>query len=261
MKKRVLAIIFAAALVVTAMSGCKKVDDTQQEEEKAQDKRIQVIADNINVWKMDIAPYTDNPATSFEYCVADMDQNRRYELITAIDYGDDTIIKYYELNEDSTALMTLECVKDRDSHADIREIFGKDDGLCYKDSAGRYYYFYTDKQTVANEASGIPSKYESKVAVSIYNGKAYEETLATKSIVYEEGSTSATVSYKDAKGNEISEDAFAKAIENKVKGFTKVNVTFAWQGCTASNFDKEFSLTEKNFVKKLRNSLDGFKIG
>ena len=266
MKKRILAVIFAAAIIASAMSGCKKVEQ-DTEKELTLDERVQVIADNINIWKFDKTAY-EGQNVHYNYCITDLDGNGRLELITAVEVRNagyqnfDTKIKYYELNEDNTALLTLECVSDSKSQPDVCEIIDtvnktdSDSRYCYKDSSGRAYYVVCDSYFEEN-ADGTKNQHVSKVAMSIHNGKAYEETLATYSIIREAGKD-AVEQYTDGDGNVITKEAFDKIESTRFKGYTVSTFKFGWQMCAPENFDTEFNPASDVFIKKLAASYEAF---
>lgn len=277
MKKRILALIFAVLTVLTIFCGCKKVEnnpanyDNISNSEKPIDVKVQVIADSINVWKFDKTAYEGKQAL-YDYCVTDLDQNGKFELITVVNMPKagfvntyDTDVKYYELNEECNALLSLECVSDRDSQPDICTIVENvnakdiDKCVCYKDEAtGRYYYVFADK-TVEVDEEGIKDEHYSKVAVSIFEGKAYEETLGTYSILREKGQETLEV-WTDGQGNEITLEEFENIETTRFEGFKEMKVTFGWQGCSESNFDKELNPANNIFIKKLSDSFYDFKI-
>ena len=270
MKKRILALIFAATLLATAMSGCKKVDEVQQDQEKTLDERVQVIADYINTWKFDKSAYEGkNPV--YDYCITDLDQNGRIELITSVEVpvtGNsgvyETVIKYYELNEEATALFPLERVSDSDSQPDVRQIIDRvntvDANGCYRyvdKSSNRCYYIFCDKSVEYNE-DGTKNNYESRVAISINKGKVYEETLATYKILRERGKDAVEV-YVDASGKTITKEQFDNIAKTKFAGCEESKVMFGWQACTSENFDKELDPASDVFIKKLAASFEVFK--
>ena len=272
MKKRIVTLIMTVALILSVFCGCKSVSDNSATGNKKQitlDAKVQVIADSINIWKFDKTAYEGQDA-KYEYCITDLDQNGRRELITVVEvaksgvYGVcDTTIKYYELNEDMTALLTLECVSERTSQPDVRQIIDtvnatdSDVCYCYKDSAtGRCYYIYSDKSVEFND-DGTKNEHTSKVAISIYDGKAYEETLATYSVIREKGKDTVEL-YTDYDGNEITADDFNDIANIRFKDYEKTKVTFGWQGCSESNFDKELNPNDIIFKQKLAKSYNIF---
>lgn len=266
MKKRILAAFFAAAMLVSAMSGCKQVEETKPAE-KTLDQRVQVIANNINIWKFDKTAYEDQNVR-YNYCITDLDGNGRMELITSVEVRNagyqnfDTKIKYYELNENNTALLTLECVSDSKSQPDVCEIIDTvnktdaDSRYCYKDSSGRAYYVFSDSIFEENE-DGTKNEHVSKVAVSIHNGKAYEETLATYSKLRESGKDTVE-QYTDGKGNIITKADYDDITSTRFKGYTVSTVTFGWQDCAPENFDREFDPASDVFIQKLADSYEVF---
>ncbi|MBE6737824.1 MAG: hypothetical protein E7566_04130 [Ruminococcaceae bacterium] len=279
MKNRILALIFALLLILTVFCGCKKVENNPAgavnvpNSEKPVDAKVQVIADSINIWKFDKTAYEGTQAL-YDYCVTDLDQNGQFELITVVNVPKvgvvnayDTVVKYYELNKDFSALLTLERVADSESQPQpdlctiVENVNAKDTDTCacFKDEeTGRYYYVFADKSVDFNE-DGTKSEHYSKVAISIFEGKAYEETLATYSILREKGKDALEV-YTDGEGNEITLEEFEGIEDTRFEGLKKMKVTFGWQGCSESNFDKELNPASNIFIKKLSDSFYDFKI-
>ena len=254
MKNRILALVFVVLLVLSAFCGCKKLDDNNASETNTNknyqnlNSNVKVIAESVNTWIFDKSAYEDNPATTFSYCITDLDQNGRVEIITTVDNADVTKTKYYELNEEKTALLPLECVNENDFSGNLSECKETE---CYQDpSDGRIYYVCTNDRKEIDE-SGAKQRYMSKVAVSIWQGKAYETVLATFNRSEE--------TYTDKDGNEITAEEYENIVEKEFASFKKMNVTFDWKGCGITNFETEFYTTDQNFIQKLSKSYDGFK--
>jgi len=273
MKKRILALIFALLLVATVFCGCKKVsdnpanDDNIPNSEKPIDEKVKVIANSINMWKFDKTAYEGKTAV-YNYLVSDFDQNGRIELITVVNLPKqgaintyDTVVKYYELNEDLNTLLTLERVSDSESQPDLCTIVENVDSKdtyncnCYKDASGRYYYVFADKVI----EDGTKNEHYRKVAISIFGGKAYEETIGTYSILREKGKDTVE-EYTDGEGNVITADDFKNIEKTRFADCQKMKVTLGWQGCSEENFDKELNPADDIFIKKLSDSFYDFKM-
>lgn len=278
MKKRIISLVFVALIALSVFCGCKKIEngpanyDNVPNREKPIDEKVQVIADSINIWKFDKTAYEGSQAL-YDYCVTDLDQNGRFELITVVNIPKaggvvnayDSVVKYYELNEDNTALLTLECVSDSQSQPDLCTIVENvnakdiDSCACYKDNeTGRYYYVFADKTIDFNEDT-TKSEHYSKVAISVFEGKAYEETIATYSILREKGKEAVEV-YVDGEGNEITAEEFENIEKTRFANCREMKVTFGWQGCSETNFDKELDPANNIFIKKLSDSFYDFEM-
>lgn len=264
MNKRYLALLLTVLMLCAVFCGCKKVEynpDSNSNNKSTSyqnaDINVRRMADNIDTWIIDISLYKSNPATIFNYCITDLDQNGRLEMLTTVNYSDVTEIKCYEVNEDLTGLTFVENVTDSQSHADINTY----DGTCYKDSAtGRIYYIYTDERTEKDENTGAVNKYSSKVALSLFEGKLYQETLATKAVIRTEGQTEAELVYTDNQGNTITEEDYNNIVESRFSSMEKKTAVLAWKGCTVANHDKNINLASNDLIILLSDSFERFAV-
>lgn len=267
MNKRFSALLLSVLIVCTVFCGCRKVEYNPANNGTANNNRVTYetadinvrrMADNIDTWIIDISLYADNPATTFNYCITDLDQNGRLEMFTTVGYSNVTEIKLYEVNEDLTGLTLVESVTDSSSDADVNDL---GDGTCYKDAeTGRIYYMYMDQRNEQDKNTGVVNKYTSKVALSLFEGKLYQETLATRSVVRTEDGTEAEVVYTDAQGATITEEDFENIEATLYGDMEKKTVTMKWKGTTASNHSKNINLASNDLIILLSDSFEKFSI-
>lgn len=261
MRKRILAIIFAVLLTASVFCGCKKVEDANGgSQEIAVPASVQTIIDSYNMWVIDIEPYAENEATTFSYCITDLDQNGRMELITTVDNSSITKTKYFELNEEMNALLELECVMNSDRQVDISDQT-KYDGTCYKDEETNHiYYVYSGQKTEKDPETGVKNDYEVKVAMSVFEGKAYEECLATKATLRTLGEDEAEIVYTDSDGNIITAEEYETIGDKRFSSMKKMKASFDWKGFTRANHARNINPEGKDLSILFTESYYGFKI-
>lgn len=264
MNKRIIALLLAVLMMCAVFCGCRKIDNTaggnatgnNRVTYETADINVRRMADNIDTWIIDVSLYADNPATTFNYCITDLDQNGRLEMFTTVGYSNVTEIKLYEVNEDLTGLTLVENVSDSGSDADVNDL---GDGTCYKDAAtGRIYYMYMDERSEQDETTGAVNKYTDKIALSLFEGKLYQECLATKGII--RTSDEAEVVYTDGEGNVITEEEYNNITETQFGTMEKKMATMKWKGTTASNHSKNINLASNDLIILLSDSFEKFSI-
>jgi len=264
MNKRLIALLLSVFMMCTVFCGCRKVEYDSGDKGQVNtgltyetaDINVRRMADNIDTWIIDISLYKDNPATTFNYCITDLDQNGRLEMLTTVGYSNVTDIKCYEVNEDLNGLVLVENVTDTGSHADVNDL---NDGTCYKDAeTGRIYYMYMDERSEQDDSTGAVNKYSSKIALSLFEGKLYQECLATKGIIRTSGE--AEIVYTDGAGNVITEEEYNNAVETRFGAMEKKTATMKWKGCTAANHSKNINLASNDLIILLSDSFEQFKI-
>lgn len=211
------------------------------------EKQLQVITDNYE-WK---CPQSDYVRRMFS--VTDLDQNGRLELIVSRLEGTGwyTYSDYYEVNKELNGLTLLEGLSGGDkSQADIMT----DKVSVYYDSHNQiYYYIYDDLIK-----DGIHYSYENKRALSLIDGKLSERLLAYKNTYYNDVSdSSASISCKDADGNEIGENEYDLIDEIIFTDFIKKEACFFWFDANDLNYG---NLSDNEIGVILQKSYNGFLI-
>lgn len=216
----------------------------------AESPEVKGIVNNMDKWSI-----TTKEGTSiYFYGVTDLDQNGKYEIVSAENFGtgDYTESRIFELSEDKKTLTEMEHVFEGDSQVDLMQ----NTADVYKDAeSGRYYYIFSD--TVRN---GYKETYNTKVAISLYEGKFTEERLATESVIYEGESEEPTVTYYDNEGNEITMDDYMNAEATRFAGYEKLSATFCWKGYTFSNHDSTINAANENLGSIFADSMSKFSV-
>lgn len=211
------------------------------------EKQLQVIVDNYE-WKF---PQPDYVRRGFS--VTDLDQNGRLELIVSRLEGSGryTYSDYYEVNKELNGLTPLEELSGGDkSQADIMT----DRVSVYYDSDNKIYYYIFDDLL----KDGIYYSYKNKRAISLTNGKLSERFLAYKNTHYGDVSDSpASVTCKDADGNEIGENEYNLIDEIVFTDFKKKEACFSWFDVKDLNYG---NLSDNEIGAILQKSYNGFVI-
>lgn len=242
---------FLIAFLITFSVGCTNQNLRTTSDIETSDfdieKQLQVIADNYE-WS---CPKSDYICRRFS--VTDLDQNGRLELIVSRLEGSGwyTYSDYYEVNKELNGLTLLEGINGGDkSQADIMT----DRVSVYYDSYNKiYYYIYDDLVK-----DGIHYSYENKRAISLTDGKLSERILAYKNTYDKDVSDlSASISCKDADGNEIGENEYDLIDEIIFADFVKKEAFFFWFDSNDLNYEK---LSDNEIGAILQNSYNGFLI-
>lgn len=222
------------------------VAETASESVQAQ---LELIVDSIDQWALAM----DYANEVYEYAVTDLDGNGRLEIIAANMGGTGiyTYSNYYEVNETFDGLVLCERdVMEGGSQADI----GTESVDAYYDGeTGTTYYVFKDY--IRN---GAAEHYEVQIAVSLVDGKVFEETLALRSEIHDPES-GLIISCQDAVGAEITEDEYGAIADAVFAGMDKMNVQISW--CVYPGMDgaEEFrALSREEILDVLAKSYEGF---
>lgn len=241
MKKRITATLVLCVLIVGILAGCN-----------SKTEEIGIISKFSGVWMNDMP---QSISDLYGYAVTDLDNNGRPELLAAVNSGkeNNTSCRFYEVNEDNTGIN--ECEYEGISEELMADLM-VDKTECYKDkSTGIYYYVFTDTLT-----KGIRETYETKVVISLADGKVTQQKLAQKSTVYEGESETPTVTYTDADGVGINESEYRNIAKIRFADYEKHTAEFGWKGYTKSNYASLQSLTQSDMILLLSDSFGKFKL-
>lgn len=241
MKKRITATLGLCILIVCILTGCN-----------AKNEEIRLISKCSGVWMND---RPQNISDLHGYAVTDLDHNGSPELLAAVNGGkeNNTSCRFYEVNSEKTDIN--ECEYEGITEELMADLM-VDKTECYKDkSTGIYYYVFTDTLT-----KSIRETYETKVAISLFEGKVTQQKLAQKSTIYEGESETPTVTYTNASGVEINESEYKNIAGALFSDCEKLTAEFGWKGYTESNFSNLESLNQSDMVSLLSDSFNKFKV-
>ncbi len=242
MKKRLFALVMCLLVVCSVFFGCGNKEQVNEE--------VKGIVNNIGEWSVEAKQGT----SIYFYGITDLDLNGKYEMIAAENYGTGnfTESRIFELSDDKKTLTEIEHVFEGDSQVDLMQ----DSAFAFKEAeTGRIYYIFSD-----NVRNGSWETYDTKVAISLYEGKFIEERLATKSTIYEGDSEEPTITYYDSKGNEITEEDYKSAVSTRFEGYEKLSATFCWKGYTFANHDNTINPDNAELAKIFEDSMNKFSV-
>ena len=179
--------------------------------------QILIMAENKEMWTEELE-YADEV---YQYAVADLDRNGRYEIIVSNMGGTGmyTYSRFFEINENYDGL--VECTTDfleYDSQPDI--ISEKLE--TYIDDKGEFHYAVYDLTK-----NGAAEYYENVRELILRDGKIITNYLANKSTIYNEETP--TITYKDSKGKVIAEEEYMNAASNYFAEYQKAITSLGWQ--------------------------------
>ncbi|MGN0453298.1 MAG: hypothetical protein ACI4GZ_05815 [Ruminococcus sp.] len=239
--KKTVSVFCAVLLAVSMLAGCGI----------SENKQLRIIAENPKIWQ----ETTVKNASVYGYVITDLDQNGRYELIAATNYGKEntTESKYFEISEDGKSLSELPHEFEGEGlQADVMAGSAK----CYVDGeTGQLFYIFEDNLFIS-----VRETYITKVAVSLFEGKVTEEILAKKATIYPRETDIAEITYTDAEGNEISEADFENIADVRFNGFEKKKATFGWVGYSTSNYTTLTNMSYEELLAILKDSKASFSI-
>lgn len=240
--KRIFALLLCVLMVCAVFCGCNTEEEVSEE--------VKGFVESMDKWTASAKQGT----SIYLYAVTDLDQNGKYELISAENFGTGnfTESRIFELGEDKQTLTEIEHVFEGESQVDLMQ----DTAVVYKEAeTGRLYYIFSD-----NTRNGYKENYNTKVAISLYDGKFTEERLITEAVVYEEGSEEPTTTYYNSKGEEVTKEDYENAVSNRFAGYEKMTATFCWKGYTFSNHDSTINADNRDLGKIFDDSKSKFSV-
>lgn len=249
MKSSFISTICVAFLLVTLV-GCNNAGKQPTGDMNSQ---IRIIADNFDLWYN----LTDN---SNGYCVADLDNNGRLEIISSHFGGTGlyTHSDYYEINESFSGLTKCEHKYSDDAlEYPVAEADIMDDSVdCYYDAKNNItYYLFWD-----NSRAGMAESYHSKVAVSFHNSQLSEKYLAYESAIATDPDSDPKTTYKDSDGNKLSKDEYDNFESDYFYGMVKKSASFGWKIFHYSEHEELKDFSHDDLVNMLTESYEQFEI-
>ena len=188
------------------------VPDMTEEQQNA------LIMDHYDLWSE-----AWDHGSDWSYTITDLDHNGRLEVITATLQGTGlfTWAEVWEVREDFSGLVKCEDgLGEGEAYPDIiTEAVN-----CYYDAAEDVYYYLFDDLA----RSGMAENYTAKVMLCLRDGKVELTTVCSRYEQYEDPEADPLITYRDASGNEISQEAYEQAVANWVTGMTMSDCEFDW---------------------------------
>ena len=252
-------VLILAVTIFIGMVGCGKYsadfenanDKSQPTEKKSQDtaeinnetdkkdkisKQIQLIADNIDLWKI------DDEIENGAYAVCDINNNGRLEIISSTCQGTGMYSQnnIWEVNENMDGLVKCsQTIKEGDSQADI---MSANIIPAYYDSQKNVYYLIFDDLT----KSSMAEYYENKRSWSLQNNQVIENYLAYKSTIYTD-SDNTDITCKDAEDNIISEEEYNNIADKIYSNLKKMSMKISWINSSDMDKDKIYNQLEDSY--------------
>ena len=175
------------------------------------------MAENKEMWTAELEFAND----VYQYAIADLDRNGRYEVIVSNmgGTGHYTYSRFFEVNEEYNGL--IECTTDfveYDSQPDI--ISSKLE--TYIDDKGEFHYAVYDLLK-----NGAAEYYENVRELMLRDGKIITNYIANKSTIYEDGTP--VITCEDSAGNNLTEQEYEEAAGNYFVGYQKITTSLGWQ--------------------------------
>ncbi len=199
-----------------------------------------LIIDNSELW-------LDNEIVGSYFAVTDLNWNGRLEVISATEGGTGifTYSRIYEVDEAMEGLYQMQSgYEEYDSQMDIIV----DSTALYREGE-TFHYLFTDYLR-----NGWAENYLTVGALSVTDG-AYQPTVLAYRIVTmteSEGDYVENTIYIDADGNEISEEEYNSAVDERFGLLQKYDVLFGWESM--------YELTETDLEQYVAASWEGFQI-
>lgn len=179
--------------------------------------QLYIMAENKEMWTEELEFAND----VYQYAVADLDRNGRYEVIVSNmgGTGHYTYSRFFEVNEEYNGL--IECTTDfveYDSQPDI--ISSKLE--TYIDDKGEFHYAVYDLLK-----NGAAEYYENVRELMLRDGEIITNYIANKSTIYEDGTP--VITCEDSTGNNLTEQEYEEAAGNYFAGYQKITTSMGWQ--------------------------------
>lgn len=218
--------LFTACTAAVVLWGC---GGQGNEDSESIDAQIKMIAAQRDVWKDSVEKF------GYEnYAVTDMNGNGRLELITAMNGGTGryTYSEICEVNEAFDGLMPYKIVQDLadDSEPDI---ITSPVPVYYDSENERYYYVFHDYTRL-----GIGEHTDMLYGYWLEDGEVRTKVIAYYSQIYDRKTDRIIRTYKDAEGNEITEEAYNQAEAEAFSGMEKRSGSIGWK-----IFDEEMDIS------------------
>ena len=223
------------------------------EELSKPENQIKLIAENQNLW-LGSSLALDYTAWEPTFCVTDLDNNGRLEVVCAATIGSgiftDSTWSKVSSGFDSVINIKNDLTKNKNTGPEI--IVDSTDCFVNPDTGERFYTFV---DTV--RASGDYSTH-TKGLLTLKDNTVSFTRLATCTSIAEnpEDITIRTYTYADTNGNSLTKEEFDSYIENHLEGYEKHTATFKWQKLNSDSDDAN----EEDIIKLLDESFKGFSV-
>lgn len=241
MKKKWIYSCFTVILFL--LVACSKKQNTTKQ--SPIDKQIQVIADQVSVWK------GEEEVLNYGYAVTDLDHNGRLELIasTCIGTGIYTYSSFYEVNENGDGLDVCEYPgAEGGSEADIME--DNSVRVYYDIDSNTYYYIFNDIIRY-----GVAEIHKNMRAIYLESGSISEKFISSSELMYIEDDIDGK--YYDAEGNHVSEEEYDVLIDKVFEDLEEKQATIQWESYRAEEL---LSMKDKDLYDMLEKSYLGFSV-
>lgn len=243
---KVLRICVCLFLMVLTLVGCKATSDTLDTDITDYDRQLQIIADNVAVWKGD----TEFIAEPIFYAVTDLDQNGRLEIMQSFCQGTGryTSTDLWEIDANKTGLIPCRFPVDiGDSEPDI---ITNPDKVYFDQTNDRYLYIFRDDIRFSS------AEYVERLeAVSLKDGTVTVTLLAESHSVYD---SDIITTYTDADGNTIDESTYKGMADKTYADLKAMQATIGWTDYSVSA--QLSALTESELLEILETSWKSFSL-
>ena len=249
MYKKLLSIFLIAFVLFSFFTACKFEDKTYI------DAQIRLISGNPALWVHKGADHINN-TDNYKFCVTDLDQNGRLEVINSAIIGTGLYSEsyYFEVDETYTTIVPWEHNTDsfrKKLEADI--ITDSADCFVNPESDERFFIF----QDSFRETSAYNCNF--KMCLTFEN-----KTVTEKMLAYWENSAATSDESENyeiitnivtADGEILTQDEFLNYADARFKNCEKHTVTFNWQ-----KYDKDTFPSQDKLINLLAESYNGFNL-
>lgn len=226
--RRVFALILAACLLGSALSGCGVSGEPEviyDEEPSAQpqmsfEEQKQVLEREYDCWA-----FADPYDCPWYYTFTDLDHNGLYEVLAASTQGSGiyTYAHFWELLPDGSGIRNCWTGNTSTEGPDDWPEIIQNSLTCYYDAATDSYFYVCEGVT----RDGAAHSYTSWDALRLKNGTAFWERLANRELSYgEDGGERAVCT--DPQGNSISQEDYDSACDRRFAGMEKSGLALSW---------------------------------
>lgn len=237
-------------LLTESYGGFTLTPELTQEELTSIENQINLMSTNQNFW-LGSSEIQSNTNWEQSFCVTDLDNNGRIEVISASTMGSgiSTNSKWAEVLADYESVLSSQNKMNPTGGPEI--IVDSTDCYINPETNERFYSF-TDTIRVSGDYS------THTIGILSYKNRTVNFTpLATCTSIAEnpEDITVRTYTYKDSTGNTLTKEEFDSCVETYLKGYEKHTVTFKWQ-----KHNKNAVPSQDEVIRLLTESYNGFNI-
>lgn len=237
-------------LLTESYNGFTLTPALTEEELTSIENQINLMSTNQTFW-LNSSEIQSNTNRQQSFCVTDLDNNGRIEVISAstIGSGVDTNSIWAEVLADYESVLSSQNKMNPTGEPEI--IVDSTD--CYiNPETGERFYSFTNTIRVSGDYS------THTIGVLTYKDRTANFTpLATCTSIAEnpEDTTIRTYTYEDSMGNTLTEEDFDSYVETYLQGYEKHTVTFKWQ-----KLSKSAVPSQDEIIRLLTESYNGFNV-